>query len=222
MGKKKARFDKRKMRRLHYGPEWPTVNQPFEDEIKPILRALKNSQLKVSVRRSLENYLVIRLVSMIEYFFSNIVRRMVDERKLDVSKFFDEKSLEEKMKEGRTADQIAVSTFVYANYDQIQYSVSGLLDLDDFFGTGRALDKGDPYKYVIGAILLEKNFEEFKEMFDLRNDIVHGMKDANLSISNRKLSSLADNTMNVLDAASWICHPKFFEIDKELVNKVKR
>jgi hypothetical protein len=31
--KKKARFDKRKMGRLHYGPEWPTVNQPFEDEI---------------------------------------------------------------------------------------------------------------------------------------------------------------------------------------------
>jgi hypothetical protein len=93
-----------------------------------------------------------------------------------------------------------MSTFDYANYDQIQYSVSGLLDLDDFFGTVRALDKGDPYKYVIGAILLEKNFEEFKAMFDLRNDIVHGMKDANLS--NRKLSSLADNTMNVLDAAS--------------------
>lgn len=157
---------------------------------------------------------------MIEYFFSNIVRRMVDERKLDVSKFFDDKSLEEKMKEGRTADQIAVSTFDYANYDQIQYSVSGLLDLDDFFGTVRALDKGDPYKYVIGAILLEKNFEESKAMFDLGNDIVHGMKDANLS--SRKLSSLADNTMNVLDAASWICHPKFFEIDKELVNKMKR
>jgi hypothetical protein len=60
---------------------------------------------------------------------------------------------------------------------------------------------------VKGAISLEKNFEQFKAIFDLRHEIVHGMKDVNLSI--RKFSSLVDNTINSLDAASWICDPEF-------------
>ena len=48
-------------------------------------------------------------------------------------------------------------------------------------------------------------------MFDLRDDIAHEMKDAKLSKT--RLLSLADNTMNFLDAASWMCHEKFFHLE---------
>ncbi len=206
MRKKRAKYDERKMMRRHFRKEWPLVDQSFEKEIKPLLGALKNSDLDTRVRGSLGNYLIIRLVSMMEYFFSNKVAKIVDERDLDASRILDEESLEEQKKQGHAAGQIVLSTFSYENYDQIQYVFSALLDLD-FFGTVRALDSGNPYKYVKGAISLEKNFEEFKAIFDLRHEIVHGMKDANLSI--RKFSSLVNNTINVLDAASWICHPEF-------------
>lgn len=37
---------------------------------------------------------------------------------------------------------------------------------------------------------------------DIRNDIVHHMKDANLSIL--QIISLSDNTLNVMDAAGFI------------------
>ena len=50
MGKKKAGASKRKMRRLHYGREWPRVSQSFDDEIKPIVNSIKRLRLAPRVR----------------------------------------------------------------------------------------------------------------------------------------------------------------------------
>lgn len=211
MRKKKARTSKRKKRRLHYGSnEWQRVTRVFENEIIPIVKTLKsnNNRLTVRARRSLGNYLVIRLVSMTEYYFSNIVRRLVDERNLDASKIMTKKSLKEQLSKGQdTAGELVAMTPNYANYVEIDGVLSKLLDLK-FLSTVRELDRTDPYKkYAEGAVPLNNNWKEFKEMFDLRDDIVHEMKDAVLCST--KLLSLADNTMNFLDAASWICHPEF-------------
>jgi hypothetical protein len=208
VGMKKPHPSKRKLSRLHYGAdEWQRVTQTFETEIEPIVKAIKSPRLAGRLKESLQNYLIIRLVSMTDYYFSNIVRRLVDEQKLDAFKVMDKKSLEEEVNRGRyTAGQIVATTFNYANYEHIQTILSGLLDID-FMETVRELDRTDPYKYAKGAISLDNNWEEFRKMFDLRDDIPHEMKDARLS--KRRVFSLADNTINFLEAASWICHPEF-------------
>ena len=53
----------------------PPIEETFEYEIRPILEALRDAHLEVGVRQSLGNYLVIRLVTRIENFFSNVARR---------------------------------------------------------------------------------------------------------------------------------------------------
>jgi hypothetical protein len=136
----------------------------------------------------------------------------VDERNLDASKIMNKESLEEEVKkEQYTAGELVATNFNYSNYDEIQKVLSRLLDLD-FLGTARELDRTDPYTYVKGAISLNNNWEQFKEMFDLRDDVTHEMKDVELSRT--ELLSLADNTMNFLDAASWICHPDFIKYEQ--------
>jgi len=49
---------------------------------------------------------------------------------------------------------------------------------------------------------MNKNWDNFQKLFDIRNDIVHQMADANLST--HQIASIADNALNVMDAASYI------------------
>jgi hypothetical protein len=52
MAKKKAIVSKSKMRRFHYSPEWPIVSRAFENDINPILEAVKNFHtFTISFRR---------------------------------------------------------------------------------------------------------------------------------------------------------------------------
>ena len=54
-------------------------------------------------------------------------------------------------------------------------------------------------------------------MFELRNDIIHGMKDSGLTIS--QAISLADNTLNVMDAAPYLgSKPDIEAIDSILIS----
>jgi hypothetical protein len=217
VGKNKARVNKRKMKRLHYGDdEWPRVNRTFKTEIKPILRVIRNPRLRARTRESLQNYLVIRLVSMTDYYFTNIVRRLVDERNLDASKVLQKKSLKEEVKKGQhTAGEFLATGYQnYSNCKDVQKVLSKLLDID-FMSTIRELDRTDNYTYVKGAISLDNNWDEFRRMFDLRDDIAHQMEDSKLSTT--QVLSLADNTMNFLDAASWICHPEFFNYESNRI-----
>jgi hypothetical protein len=60
----------------------------------------------------------------------------------------------------------------------------------DFFSAIKKIDWYDPLKIFKDAISMNKNWDNFENMFNLRNDIIHHMKDANLSI--KQAVSLAD------------------------------
>lgn len=46
---KEAVASKRKMRRFHYGPEWPIVNRAFDNDINPILEGVEISICSLSL-----------------------------------------------------------------------------------------------------------------------------------------------------------------------------
>lgn len=218
VSKKRVRVNRRKMSRLR-NDLWIRYERDFDNEIRPILKMLPDKQMADGIKQSLRNYVIIRLVSLMECFFSNIARRMVDEQKLDVTSLVDHKSLQEVIEKGLTVGQLVATNFDFTNYSTISKFFSKLLQLD-FFKTVQALDKRDRYWFVVGAISLDKNWSEFERMFELRNDIVHAMKNATLS--NRAIRSLCDNTMNVMEAAIWICHPDFPHYDKELAERMRK
>jgi hypothetical protein len=77
----------------------------------------------------------------------------------------------------------------------------------DFFEVVKKIDWYNPYKYVKGSRPMSENWNRFMEMFGLRNQIVHEMKDVDLSKT--ILSSNCDNTMNFIDASIFIVDPTF-------------
>lgn len=165
-----------------------------------------------------KNYVIIRLVSMMEIFFTNQARRIVDEQQLDISDLVDEKSLQEALSKGQSKGQLIATNFDFARYSEISRVFSKFLIID-FFGTVKALDARDRYWYVVGAISMDKNWDKFQDMFELRNDIVHEMKNADMK--NRDIRSLCDNVMNVIDAAFWIFHSEFPKYEQALVTKMR-
>jgi hypothetical protein len=180
VGKKRVYVNKGKMNRLHGGDdEWQRVNRNFKTEIEPIVKTIKNPRLTARVREPLGNYLVIRLVSMTDYYFSNRLSRMIDEGKLDASKVMDKQSLDEEVNKGKyTAGALVATNFNYSNYDDIQKILSKLLGLN-FLSTVRELDRTHPYEYVEGGISLDNNWDDFRVMFDLRDDIAHEIRTRN-------------------------------------------
>ena len=77
----------------------------------------------------------------------------------------------------------------------------------DFFEAIKKVDWYNPFLYVKGRRHLYKNWKRFMEMFELRNEIVHNMKEVKLS--KIILSSNCDNTMNFLEATIFIADPQF-------------
>ena len=49
---------------------------------------------------------------------------------------------------------------------------------------------------------MNENWDNFEKIFYTRNEIVHNMKDVNLSL--KEIISLCDNALNVMEAASYI------------------
>jgi hypothetical protein len=185
----------------------------LEGEIVPLFKTLANSNTDPKLRQSLVNYVVIRLVSSIENFFSNEIRRLIDCGDFDLSSLVRDMSEFDKVcTPVYTRGKLIGCGFNFANSDAIQDVASELLKLD-FFDTVRTLDRLDPYWHIKGTLTLEENWFNFLAMFELRTDIVHALADAKLT--DIELMSLCDNTMNVLDAAAWIFH-KDFLFEKEL------
>jgi len=77
----------------------------------------------------------------------------------------------------------------------------------DFFDAVKKIDWFDPYKYVKGARAIFYNWNNFLNMFELRNKIIHEIEFNKLSYS--KIASICDNTMNFLDATVFIFEPQF-------------
>jgi hypothetical protein len=114
-----------------------------------------------------------------------------------------------------TKGEYVASLSGFANPQRIEKLFTDLLDLDsdfsklnmDFFEVVKKIDWYNPYKYVKGSRPMSENWNRFMEMFGLRNQIVHEMKDVDLSKT--ILSSNCDNTMNFIDASIFIVDPTF-------------
>lgn len=209
----------------HSGPEWHIAERFYNREMRPVLEYVFDERLEESVKVSLRKYLIISSVSLIEDFLSHLIVRVIDQNKMPIASIIDtpnESKAEEKVKKfskkvGKTVTkgEYVGSSYNFANPDIIRDLFTRLLRLDkkfgklnmDLFEAVKKVDWYNPYKYVKGRRPLHKNWNRFMEMFELRNQIVHNMKEVELS--KVILSSNCDNTMNFLEAAIFIVDPMF-------------
>lgn len=208
-------------REIPKGHAWTRAEDFFDGEIKPIVDVLQSEQITKNHEAWLKNYLVIRLVSVMEDFFKTLVRERVDEYKIPLSLLYSgeakmsirhlDELLSNKKNGTRTIGEIIANESSFANFMEINTLFTKLLKSDkkfgrcgkDFLSGIKQLDWYNPYKKKFSrAKSLNKNWDNFQKVFDVRNDIVHRMKNAELSI--HQIASLSDNALNAMDAASAI------------------
>jgi hypothetical protein len=206
-------------------PEWHIAERFYKREMMPVLNYAFDEGLQGSFNMSLRKYLIISCVSLIEDFLSHLILRVIDQNNMAISTIIgksNESEAEDTVKKfsgkiGKTVTkgEYVGSCYNFANPQIINDLFSRLPNLDtnlsrlnmDFFEAVKKVDWYKPYKYVKGRRPLYRNWKRFMEMFELRNQIVHNMKEVELSKT--ILSSNCDNTMNFLEAAIFIADPVF-------------
>lgn len=165
----------------------------------PILNKIGDSNFDERLKKPLVKYLIITNVSVIEDFASNLAGRIIDENDLDVDELIPDEAMPFIQNKSLTKGQVVAISYSFANLAQMDFVYSKMLGFS-FLDYILRVSKEDPYREIKGATILHKNWKHFEQMFEIRNDIVHAMKDP--CFSERGIISLCENTISFMDIAS--------------------
>ena len=220
---RKPRLDPNKFGAVHNGKTFSFVRHFFNNQIEPILEKLYDEKFDKRIKHALRNYLIVSLVSTLEFFFKNEARRIVDEYNKDISPLFSGdinipvSSLDELIREKSiTKGNVIVSSFNFYDLDDINKLFSKLLHLN-FFDYIQKLERSNPSRYVFRGRPIGIDYKKLLEAFVLRSQVVHEMRQVDLS--NWQLLSRWDNAMNIMDAAEAIFDPTLRGTLDEIVDK---
>jgi hypothetical protein len=200
--KRKPKLDFRKIRESH-DRSFRYINKFYKTEIEPIIKMLPNKEISNELRQSLKKYLIISLISSMEYFFRNEAKNIVDNNDMDITRLlsgeisFSMSELDILLKNKYlTKGNIIASSFDFAKLDEVNDLFSKLLDLD-FLDYVHKLNDIDQTRFVLDGHSIPIEYGKLKEAHQIRNEIVHELKDINLS--NWKILSLWDNLLAIMD-----------------------
>lgn len=195
------------------GYPWERGESSFNKEIRPLVNYLQSSADK-SLFNQIKNYIIIRLVSILEDFFKTLVINMVDNYDLPLNVLWNDEAkvpisilnemLSKKNLGMMMKGKIVANEFNFADAKKVNYVFTELLNTNEkfkevnkeFFDAIKKHVWHDPYRNFKGTRSLEKNWRNFERMFDERNKIVHNMKTTDLSV--KEIISLCDNTLNAM------------------------
>jgi hypothetical protein len=226
---KRPRLDRNKFGTRPKGKTFSLVVQLFETQIEPILDKLYDQSFEGRIKYGLRNYLIVSLVSTVEYFFKNEARRIVDEYDKDITSLFSGdipipiSSLDQLIKEKSiTKGNIVVSSINFGNLDEVNRIFSQLFGLH-FFDYIRKLERSNPSRYARRGHgpPIDIDYKKLREAFALRNQVVHEMHQVELS--NNQLVSRWDNAMNIMDAAIAVFDPTLRErLDEAVIEQTRK
>jgi len=157
------------------------IGKKLSTEVNILIRFLVDSNKDTQVENSLKNYLVIRYISSIEYFFKNFIRQAIDKfsfnyegllPKNEISIAISELDLLKK-DESITVGSIIATQFNFQDLKILDKTISTLFDDGSFFKKFNV--RVDLYKQEKEELHFEFDWKEFQNMFDLRHKIVHNM-----------------------------------------------
>ena len=193
-------------------PEWPIAEDFLKNEMKPIIKYIKYNNPDGIIKDALRKYLIISCVSLIEEFLLRLFRRTIDENKIDIS-IFETRIRSTFDKKKTTVGEHVSAEHYFGTPEVIDSAFSKLLKSNKYFHalnmsfleTVKKQDWYNPYRFLkkIRTEHLYKNWDNFIKMFDVRNNIIHGMPKTKLS--DNKTFAFCDNTLSFLEAAIWLC-----------------
>ena len=94
MAKKTPKYDPQKIDGLSkVNPYW-YIKGIKESEVEPIIELLGTSAISETIKQSLRKYLIVLLISALEYFFKNESKFVIDNNDLDTSEMKKERFIE--------------------------------------------------------------------------------------------------------------------------------
>lgn len=198
MGKKRLVISRQKLRHRNPKFEYPIIQKIAGSEAATIIdNILFEPKYSKPFKKMQSNFLIVTLVSAIEYDVRHFVRKFIDENHIDVSRFFKD-DIQTFLKKPDLERKVSVGhlfsmTYYFGNPDVINDVLSDLLGVD-FFETIKLLDAEPGMEFSIyrRARRLHTNWANFIRMFEMRNNIVHDLKRYDLKPT--QMRSLANNT----------------------------
>lgn len=156
-------------------------------EIEAILNTVKNEKLNDKTKNGLNNYIIIRLVSLIESFCKNLTRKIIDEYHMEPTGIFEKDEIKislfdlEEIKKNKkiTVGRIVSNEINFQNPKEIDYVLSKLIG-GSFFGTVSERVKTKMFSMKRDDVEYFFNWNDFYGLFRKRNRIVHEVLDANI------------------------------------------
>ena len=206
----------------------------LSSEIKPIMELVKTTKNK-SLKISMINYLVIRLVSTLESYYRNLVRELIDSELFDAKGLLanDELTISllelDSIKQNSkiTKGRIIVSNMNFQNLDKINDVISQILGGEKFFTRlNKDVDEFEKMRKIRMLSSSSKrkrtrkrdntkifDWQEFRDLVENRHKIIHNM------IANKKISlDEISNNFNYLFSLIMFTES---EVVKELMTRLK-
>lgn len=133
-----------------------------------------------------KEYVILKLVTLIEFTLKELVRTFVDKNSIDISKLFSKNDITKIKNEFKnvTIGEIVVMNFNFQNIEKIGFVFNRLLGINFFESLKEFLS--DPAKTGAHDLLalqsfrnsnsLVSNWEDFQQMFEIRNKIAHNIR----------------------------------------------
>lgn len=206
--KRTPRYDSKKTGGLSDVDPYRYVRTLSETEVKPIIESLSKDSISETIKQSLRKYLIVLLISTLEYFFKNEVRRIVDKNDLDTSELFEGKisltvtDLDQLLKDKTlTKGSIVASSFNFMNLDEIDGVFSNLLQMK-FLHYVRMFNDINQTSQVFDGHPIPLEYRRMREAYELRHEIIHELKDVHLTKT--KVKELWDNALNIMEIANSV------------------
>ncbi|SMH70348.1 hypothetical protein [Candidatus Nitrosotalea okcheonensis] len=188
-------------------------------ELEQILETLKTKKLNSKTTTGLKNYLIIRLVSLIESFCKDLTRKIIDGYHLEPKGIFEKDEIkisildldEIKKNEKITVGRIISKEINFQNPQEIDFVFSKLI-CDSFFSQVKERANTKMFSMKKDGVDYFFNWDDFHELFKIRHGLIHEMSDVNFDY-NKSVTYYA-NSLLFLSYALSITTDKAKELGK--------
>lgn len=179
------------------------------NDIRPILDMVHDKKTSEVIKKSLKKFLIISLVSTMEFYFKNMTSYYVNKNNVDLTKLFKNElciklsDLDLLVKNNfLTRGNIVSSSVSFYDLGQINTFVSNLLDIDFFTYLYQENTRDKCKMMITNAPTIDIDYNKLYEAFTLRHSIVHDLSEVTYSYTH--IRNLWDNAMNMFDIATTI------------------
>lgn len=201
---REPRFDVKKT--ISSSTPFQDINQFYYNEIDGLIKILSDTSINDSIRSSIRKYLTVTIFAVLDYYYRNAVKKLIDKNDRDVDALFPPKSkakLEKLIKKyATTKGYIVASTYRFVDIDEIDFVFSNLLHMNSFLDYMIKLNYVSQTRFVLKGHPLPIEYYEMTKAYKLRNEIAHEI--GHVKVSKSRVISLWDNFMNIMDLSQSV------------------